>query len=283
MISRLQILQDAAKAALRYRAVHGYALDRPCDVYKLISHGNTDLQFVDIPSLEGMFLQEGRLRRICVCERRPAGRQRFTAAHELGHCVLAHGSMVDVEQELGEAKPSNPEEHAADVFARYLLMPPRAVHAGFRCRGSDPESPTPMQVYIVSSWLGVGYATLVNHMALTLNLYGPRTREALLKTPVKQLKRVAASISTSCDVWMIDNMWTDSTLHTQIGDIVRGLAELPSSGDVLVDCGPNTWICRSAGEGSFAVNGGGSVRICVSRRDYIGFYKYRYLPELSRA
>jgi hypothetical protein len=187
--------------------------------------------------------------------------------------------MIDAEGELGEATPSRPEEHAADVFARYLLMPPRAVHAGFRSRGCDPASPTPLQVYIVSSWLGVGYSTLVNHMALTLNLYGAAIRDALLKTPVKQLKQLAASVATTCDVWIFDAMWAGCTVHTQLGDVIRGLSVKPSPGNVLVDCGINTWVCTGVGEGLFGVNSGGLVRICASQRDYIGFYKYRYFPE----
>lgn len=279
MNNYLPALQDAAKAALRYRALRGFALDRPCDVYELIGDSDTDLQFVDIPSLEGMYLHEDPIHRICVCGRRPAGRQRFTAAHELGHSVLGHGTMIDTESELGEVPASSPEEHAADVFARYLLMPPRAVHGGFRGRGCDPASPSALQVYIVSSWLGVGYSTLVNHMGLTLKLYGQGTREALLKMSVKQLKQLAASVATTCDVWILDLMWAGCTVHTQMGDVVRGLSVQPRASNILVECGPNTWVCNGAGEELFAVNGGGPVRICVSRRDYIGFYKYRYLSE----
>lgn len=279
MNSHLPTLQDAAKAALRYRARSGFGLDRPCDVYDLICDGDTDLQFVDIPSLEGMYLHEDPIRRICVCGRRPAGRQRFTAAHELGHSVLGHGTMIDTETELGDAPPISPEEHAADVFARYLLMPPRAVHGGFRGRGYDPASPSPLQVYIVSSWLGVGYSTLVNHMALTLHLFGNRTREALLRIPVKQLKQVAASVATTGDVWVLDVMWGGCTVHTQLGDVVRGLSVHPRSSGVLVECGANTWVCSSIGEGLFAVGSVGAVRVCVSRRDYVGFHKYRYLQE----
>jgi hypothetical protein len=237
-----------------------------------------DLQFVDVPSIEGMYLHEGRNRRVCVCGRRPAWRQRFTAAHELGHCVLGHGSTIDASGELGELTPSNPEEHAADVFARYLLMPPRAVYNGFRGRGANPLSPTPMEAYIVSSWLGVGYSTLVNHMALTLNLYDLQTRDALLRTSVKQLKHLAATVVTKCDVWLLDSMWTGGTVHTQLGDMIRGL-EPQSNGGVVVNCGSNTWVCSSVGEGLFAAKTGGPIRICVSRHDYIGFYKYRYLPE----
>ena len=45
MNNYLPALQDAAKAALRYRAQRGFALDRPCDIYDLIGDSDTDLQF----------------------------------------------------------------------------------------------------------------------------------------------------------------------------------------------------------------------------------------------
>jgi len=279
MSNYLQKFQDAAKAALRYRALRGYALDRPCDVYELISQKGPDLQFVDIPSLEGMYLDEGRVRRICVCGRRPAGRQRFTAGHELGHCILGHGTVIDAEGELGEASLNTPEEQAADIFARYLLMPPRAVQRGFRCRGFDPTRPSPLDVYIVSAWLGVGYSTLVNHMALTLKVLEPSLRQSLLKTSVKQIKQLAASVTTTSDVWILDPLWEGCTVHTQIGDVIRGLSSHPNAGDILVKQGHDSWSCRSVGEGLFAVKSGSAVRVCVSRREYIGFYRYRYLPE----
>jgi Zn-dependent peptidase ImmA (M78 family) len=279
MISPLHSLQEAAKAALRLRVLRGYALDRPCDVYELISDSDLDLQFVDVPSLEGMYLHEGNNQRVCVCGRRPAGRQRFTAAHELGHCVLGHGSMIDASGELGKSLPAPPEEQAADVFARYLLMPPRAVYAGFRYRGVDPASPNPLDAYIVSSWLGVGYSALVNHMNMTLKLYDYDTHDALLRTSVKQLKQRAASVPTTSDVWLLDSLWGGCTVHTQLGDVVRGLAQNSNTSGLLVNCGSNTWVCSRVGEGLFAANGGASVRMCVSQRDYIGFYKYRYLSE----
>jgi hypothetical protein len=192
---------------------------------------------------------------------------------------LGHGTVIDAEGELGEAPLNTPEERAADIFARYLLMPPRAVQRGFRCRGFDPTHPSPLDVYIVSAWLGVGYSTLVNHMALTLNVLEPSLRQSLLKASVKQIKQLAASVTTTSDVWILDPLWEGCTVHTQIGDVVRGLSSHPNTGDILMKQGHDSWFCKSVGEGLFAVKSGNAVRVCVSRREYIGFYRYRYLPE----
>ena len=59
---------------------------------------------------------------ICVSEKCPERRQRFTAAHELGHILLGHVGKY----ELVNREPSgkdNPIEQAANVFASRLLAP----------------------------------------------------------------------------------------------------------------------------------------------------------------
>lgn len=57
-----------------------------------------------------------------ISERCGPARQRFTAAHELGHILLGHVGQ----QQLVNREPSkgdNPIEHAANVFASRLLAP----------------------------------------------------------------------------------------------------------------------------------------------------------------
>ena len=54
----------------------------------------------------------------------PARRQRFTVAHELGHCLLGHGCRDRLKGTLTEYEP---DEAAANQFAAELLMPENAV------------------------------------------------------------------------------------------------------------------------------------------------------------
>jgi hypothetical protein len=83
MIASSESLRMAAKTALKIRTDAGYSLHRPCNAYELISKKKIDLQFVAIPTLEGMYLEDDGARRICVSALRPPGRQCFTAAHDL--------------------------------------------------------------------------------------------------------------------------------------------------------------------------------------------------------
>src|SRR5260370_11240810 len=163
MTGRCMPLRTAAKQAIEFRLSSGIGFEDPCDIYEVIARHGIDLQFVDIPSLEGMYLEEPEARRICVCAHRPVGRQRYTAAHELGHHILGHGSQIDiVVYELGNNTDVATEETTAELFARYVLMPPRAVQAAFRCRGFGMASLDPIDIYRAACCLCLGYVTLLN-------------------------------------------------------------------------------------------------------------------------
>lgn len=273
----------AVKAAFSLRVSSGYALDRPCDVYELIAHQGVILQFIDVPSLEGMYLDEPGVTRICVCALRPSGRQRLTAAHELGHRVLGHGTRLDAALELRDSvTESSVEERSADTFAHFLLMPPSAVQSGFRLRGYDPATPTPEQVYIVSGWLGVGFTTLIHHMRLSLGIIGYSEHMKLLRANLKKLKAMIVGQETTNDLWILDEHWDGTDVHMQWGDYVTGLSN-SSARDFLERISPlvgrPVFSANRVGECTAKLNPSGSVKLRVSRRAFRGFYEFRYLEE----
>ena len=67
------------------------------------------------------FLLDGRPV-ILVSDQVPPARQRFTAAHELGHILLGHVGMYQLVNREPDPK-DNPIEQAANVFASRLLAP----------------------------------------------------------------------------------------------------------------------------------------------------------------
>jgi Zn-dependent peptidase ImmA (M78 family) len=279
MNSSLGHLRSAAKKALRFRVEHGYQLDEPCNIYELIHKQRIDLQFVDVPSLEGMYLEEESTNRICVCAHRPVGRQKFTAAHELGHHVLGHGSQIDAGFEIDHAVPDDLEERTADVFARYVLMPPRAVYAGFRGRGLDPTSARPEDFYRIGTWLGVGFVTLVYHMTFTLQVLSRAQCHMLEKVELRDIKRALAGAGTTFDVWQLDKSWAGMMLHAQLGDFIIGVTSGQERKRLLMGSDGEHWIATTIGTSEYMLADGPSVTISVSRRNFAGFYDYRYLQE----
>ncbi len=269
-----KLSQAAAKAALQYRLRKNLGYDTPCDIYDLITRENVDLQFVDIPSLEGMCLQEPEVTRICVCADRPWGRQRFTAAHELGHFVMGHGTQVDtVIESRDENDGLSDEEILADGFARFLLMPPRAVARALAGRRSEARS-----IYEAGCWLGVGYATLIKQMCVSLGLIDNSTEEALLRHKRQELaQQIVGDQDFKGDVWPLDELWRDRRVHVQIGDVIHGIR--PTADSFLGSLGPTTAKAKSVGTETVSLSAGGTVRILVSERRFTGFYDYRYLPE----
>lgn len=85
---------------------------------------------------DGMYLYDGQHALIVINASKPAQRQRFTLAHELGHHELhrVRGPMrvldVDATNTLGPDGIKDPDEVAANAFAAHLLLPRTAlVHA----------------------------------------------------------------------------------------------------------------------------------------------------------
>jgi IrrE N-terminal-like domain len=279
MTQRCLASRAVAKKAIEFRQASGMTFEDPCDIYETIARHGVDLQFVDIPSLEGMYLEEAEGQRICVCSHRPVGRQHFTTAHELGHHVLGHGTSFDtVIDEFGEANNLTPDEVAADTFARYILMPPRAVQAAFRQRGFDLGHLEPLAVYRAACWLGVGYGTLLNQMLYSLGLLKLPDHKRLSKTSPKNIKAMLAGAVSDRDVWAVDHLWADSRLHTQLGDLIIGLAPGRSM-HMLKELDGGKYIANAVGESVLPLAAGGSLTVSVSRVAYVGFYEYRYLRE----
>jgi Zn-dependent peptidase ImmA (M78 family) len=224
----MQLLTEAVKASLECRLKFGIPLDAPCDVYELIVRHGLDLRFMEVTSLEGLYLVDGKLGQINVCAHRPSGLQRFIAAHELGHHVFGHGAMIDRELDYRERFSSFPkDEKLAEVFARFLLMPLRAVHKGFKSIGSVLSSLQPADVFRVSCWLGVGYSTLLHQMRFSLHMIEANDFERLAKTKPQQIKTLLSPGHGPYgrnELWPMHSSWDGLRVHIRIGDVLTGMA-----------------------------------------------------------
>jgi len=282
MIRELSLIRTAARRAMSFRLANGVPLDSPCDIYQLIPSSRVDLQFVDIPSLEGMYLDEPESHRICVGAHRPVGRQRFTAAHELGHHVFQHGTRIDAIIRNGDAHAgSRNEELIADTFARYILMPSRAVQTAFRLRNVNPSHPDPASTYSAACWLGVGYETLLSQMECSLKILASADRKCLSKTGPKAIKAELYGGAVAVDVWPLDELWAGMRLHCQIGDVILGLQPVSSTpvSDCLLQAAHGAFTAAGVGNIHALLRSNRAVQISISRRPYVGFYEYRYMAE----
>lgn len=103
--------------------INEHVAELPVMVGKLCKDMGIRLQyFTPIDQSDGYSIIANGQPRIFVSSNCPATRQRFTAAHELGHILLGHvGKYELVNREPGPG--DNPIEQAANVFASRLLAP----------------------------------------------------------------------------------------------------------------------------------------------------------------
>lgn len=152
---RTTMARSPSMSSLRMRASFHTKPWQAIDVFDLAQSAGVEVRFARIASMEGMYLRQ-TAPVILVASDRPAGRKRFSCAHELGHHAFGDGSRIDELLEAGGVHGTREEEEIrADMFAGLLLMPKSAVQRGFSARGLSVETATAIDVFRVSSWLSV--------------------------------------------------------------------------------------------------------------------------------
>lgn len=284
MIWRKQLVLDASAASLKVRRSQGFGLWTPICVYDLAESMGIEVRFLDIPSMEGMYCREpGPV--IVVSSLRPSGRQAFTCAHELGHHVFRHGGHIDKNMiQQSTNSQSNPREFLADCFAGFLLMPRSAVSQAFAVRGWDIYSCTPLQLYIIAGWFGVGYATLIHHMSNTLHLIPQALAESLAKVSPKSIRAELLGREISEDLFIIDSCWSDRSIDIQVGDFIQLPINTLSEGNCVhlyeenqigsLFCGTSPGIGKL-----YQASTGWSAFVRVSRRGFVGRNRFRHLED----
>lgn len=139
---RRRLALRVMRTALRLRQQDGIVADQPCCVYDLAEKHGVEVRFAELPSAEGIYSPGKPV--IIISALRPAGRQAFTCAHELGHHLQGHGERFDeLVEERGKRRRYDPKEFEADCFASALLLPKTAVMRGLAARRFSPvASPT---------------------------------------------------------------------------------------------------------------------------------------------
>lgn len=124
-------MPDAPEVLLARRLIKVHKLTPPIDVDVLIRK-YASLEYADIPGgVDGLChdLKVSGKTRVFINRQKPKTRQRFTAAHELGHIIIPwhFGSIVDQDifdnDNLAEEIHYRVQEGEANRFASELLMP----------------------------------------------------------------------------------------------------------------------------------------------------------------
>jgi Zn-dependent peptidase ImmA (M78 family) len=128
--------ESAMQAARRARLDMGFRLEGPLpDLLAAIEGpGGAHVVLLELgEEVAGACLQRPGLVLLFLNGAQAAVRQRFTLAHEFGHCRLGHASVIDRPADVFGAQ-RDPAEVAANYFAAEFLMPGQAVRRWARGR-----------------------------------------------------------------------------------------------------------------------------------------------------
>jgi Zn-dependent peptidase ImmA (M78 family) len=161
------------------------------DVFAAIVQLNIPLMFRPLHGLLGTYLPKPAPG-IMVTTERSLAIQRFTGAHELGHCYMGHEVSLDDKSILVRSpfgsRSYDPKEAAADAFAASFLLPKWLLqfHAG-RQGWNAHSMREPSLVYQMSLRVGASYDATCR----TLNRYEiieRNTLDELLQVQPKKIK-----------------------------------------------------------------------------------------------
>jgi IrrE N-terminal-like domain len=237
MTSWSQANTSAAVKASELHADLDLDLSQPVDVFHAVDELGLILAFAPLGEVSGVYLPGSPSAGIMLHEGHPRTRQRYTAAHELGHHVFGHAAGVDLapeqalERAQGERWPDHEKE--AEAFAAWFLMPRRLLKSGLRHLGIERPKDA-YDVYALSLWLGTSYTATARQLAVTKLVHRVEA-DGWAKIPPKNLKRALAGEMAPDDlhndVWWLDRRNHMQPVDARPGDrIVLTLPEIPSSG-----------------------------------------------------
>jgi len=272
--------QIAAKALQTRKKFLGIEAHLPICPFNLAEAMGFDVRFVKISSFEGMYLADEGM--ILVAAERPEGRKRFTCAHEIGHHVLGHGTVID---EIIESGSDKEIEQEADFFGSMLLMPSSAVKRGASALVIDFADPAPEDLYILSRYLGVSYAGLVTQLYFNLKSISNSSYQSLKAASVKSIKNVIYGEHAGGELFVVGGWWKEKSIDMVAGDFIVSGNQLSIEGDAvsLVAGGPDKHILRAEKPGIAKITdaSGWSSFVRVSRKGYSGMNQYRHDEEVE--
>jgi hypothetical protein len=168
------------------------------------------------------------------------------------------------------------------MFASFLLMPATTVNSGFNRRGWHLDTATPLQVYTVACWLGVGYSTLINHMHYSLRKITSKHAANLLGQTPKNIKKEILGTYCHENVVPVGVEWTGRPVDVFIGDLVlfhkESVVECPALEGVGSANGNDIYRAINTGIGNvYCQKNDWNTFVRVSRSSYNGRGKFRHL------
>lgn len=143
----------------------------PIDPFKILKERNVIITFSDFDKLEGLLLFDKQKESVVSINlNRPVTRQRFTAAHELGHIIL-HAEIKGENFLCPISGGKSSIEHEADEFASYLLMPSQELNKLIDKYQDENGNVDLDECLLIAEYFGVSFESCVKTIRFRLNRF----------------------------------------------------------------------------------------------------------------
>ena len=142
----------------------------PINPFELLKEQNVIITYSDFDKLEGLLLYDKKQTIVSINVNRPITRQRFTAAHELGHMFLhteikANNFICPI-----SGKKSDIEKEA-DTFASNLLMPTNELHKKVDFYADENGKVGLDECLLISEYFGVSFESCVKTICFRIKRF----------------------------------------------------------------------------------------------------------------
>jgi hypothetical protein len=161
-------------------------------------------------------------------------------------------------------------------------MPKLVVLSAFARRGWDASSPSARQVFIIAHELGVGYGTLIEHLASTLRELDEHDADRLRRVGLHKTRTELAGSPCDGDVVVVDEFWRRSFVDVETGDVIIAPLGTEVTGSAIApgDGGRRHLIAVDAGTAELHLRDVGiRLTVRVSKQGFTGLARYRHLED----
>lgn len=278
----ISLVKLAKQKSIEVRRKAKHDLNTPICIYSLCEKLKVKVRFTPI-NIEGMYVIQDKTPLILVSSLRPLVRRNFTCAHELGHHIFKHGSKIDSLITTAQKATYHSEEFLVDSFAGFMLMPTIGIRKAFSIRNWNIKIASPEQFYTIACNFGVGYETLVKHMAYSLNEISHQKANSLLKYSPKKIRKDILLYETHEPLVIIDKNWSKPTVDVEIGShiLLPNFIKTDNKKIVLIEKYTENNLFKVIKSGILSVYGsnGFAVFIRVSKKRFQGLSEYRHLDD----
>ena len=275
---------NAIKDATKVRDKLGLNMFEPVNIYDICKKAGVMVRIVNI-NMEGIYVKPDKHKKptILLSNERPLPRRVFTCAHEYGHHCYGHSSKIDTQDYINKyTEEQNQEELLVNTFAGALLMPISGVQSQFAKRKLKSNKANALHFYLISSYFGVGYQTLVYHCKANRIITFDKMHQLLKHTPAKIFKENFSNEIENSHFKYVDSFSQPKILELEEKNYLILPSDVRANNIYLkeikkTELGIIYMAIKSGISEVESENFKNSIKIRIERKNFTGLSEYRHL------